>query len=106
MQQMDPPIPAVAPPLHQAAFLEVINEANHPARRQPELVGDRLLATTRLIADRSEHPNLGRRKAKWGDQLRKGCGRMGTELREQEARSEHDWTRSPGRGVRALGHEA
>jgi hypothetical protein len=84
VQGMDSTVAAAAPTLDQAAILEIIEEGDHTAGGHTELIGDGLLAPTRMLGHGSEHADVRRGDAKWCNLLGVPGGSMGTELGQQE----------------------
>ena len=58
VQRMQPTVDLVAAPLEIAATFQVIDEGDHPARQQSELVAQSLLAATRFDGDNAQNSGL------------------------------------------------
>jgi hypothetical protein len=84
---MDSTVARAAPTLDEATLLEVIEEHDHAAGRRTELVRDGLLAPARMLGHGPEHTDMRRRDAEGCHLLREPRSGMGTELGQQESRT-------------------
>jgi hypothetical protein len=87
VQRMHSTVAAAPSTLDEAALLEIVEEHDHSAGWGTELLGDGLLATTRMLGHGSEHADVGRGDTEWRHLLREPRGGMGTELGQQECRT-------------------
>ena len=80
--------------LQQAAILELVHEAHHPAGGKTHLFAERLLGSSLLGRDQAEEEDVAGVETEGGHPFAPQPRAMEAHLREQEGRSRHDATGS------------
>ena len=86
LQDVDTAILGVFEPLHQSAFLELVDERHQPAREHAEALRDVLLAGSGRGSDDAKRTHVRRCQSEGPEALGKLCRRMGPNLREKKRR--------------------
>jgi hypothetical protein len=86
LQDVDAAILRVFEPLHESAFLELVDERHKPAREHAEPLRDVLLAGSGRGSDDAKRTHVRRSQAEGAETLGKLCRRVGPNLREKKRR--------------------
>ena len=84
MQGIASPIRWVSPSLHHAAFLELVNQDHQPARQDPQVARQSLLANPAGRTHKPQNGRVGRREVEGAQPLCEPRGGMRPELSQKE----------------------